>query len=75
MRSAGDACDDAMAEALVGTFKAELVAGRRFPSLEAAEHGTLRWIAFYNAERLHEELDDIPPVEYENLYGTAHPAA
>jgi putative transposase len=63
--SRGDAYDNAMAEAWVATFKAELVAGRRFPSFEAAEHETLRWIAFYNAERLHEELGDIPPAEFE----------
>ena len=42
--SSGDAYDNAMAEAFVGTFKAELVAGRRFPGFEAAEHETLRWI-------------------------------
>ena len=32
---------------------------------EQAEHETLRWLGFYNAERLHGELHDIPPVEYE----------
>jgi putative transposase len=66
--SRGDAYDNAMAEAFVGTFKAELVAGRRFPSFEAAEHETLQWISFYNRERLHEELGDIPPVEFEGRF-------
>jgi len=70
--SRGDAYDNAMAEAWVGTFKAELVAGRRFPSFEAAEHDTLRWIAFYNHDRLHEELGDQPPAEFErDLHRTA----
>ena len=63
--SRGDAYDNSMAEAFVGTFKAELVAGRRLPSFEAAEHETLRWIGFYNRERLHEELGDVPPAEFE----------
>jgi putative transposase len=63
--SRGDAYDNAMAEAWVATFKAELVAGCRFPSFEHAEHETLSWISFYNHERLHEELGDIPPAEYE----------
>ena len=54
-----------MAEAWVATFKSELVDGRRFPSYEHAEHETLHWIGFYNEERLHEELGDLPPVEYE----------
>ena len=43
----GDALDNAMAEAWVATFKAELVDGRRFPSFEHAEHETLAWISFY----------------------------
>jgi len=65
--SRGDAYDNAMAEAWVATFKTELVDGRRFPSYEHAEHETLHWIGFYNDERLHEELGDLPPVEYEEL--------
>ena len=65
--SKGDAYDNAMAEAWVATFKSELVDGRRFPSYEHAEHETLSWIGFYNDERLHEELGDVPPAEYEQL--------
>jgi putative transposase len=63
--SKGDAYDNAMAEAWVATFKSELVDGRRFPSFEHAEHEALDWIGFYNDERLHEALDDVPPSEYE----------
>lgn len=65
--SRGDAYDNAMAEAWVATFKSELVDGRRFPSFEHAEHEVLHWIGFYNAERLHEALGDLPPTEYEQL--------
>jgi putative transposase len=65
--SRGDAYDNAMAEAWVATFKSELVDGRRFPSYEHAEHETLNWIGFYNGERLHEELGDLPPAEFEEL--------
>ena len=70
--SRGDAYDNAMAEAWVATFKAELVAGRRLPSFEAAEHETLQWISFYNRERLHEELGDIPPAEFEERFRSPH---
>ena len=63
--SAGDAYDNAMAEAFVGTFKAELVAGRRFAGFAEAEREALRWIGFYNHERLHEALGDLPPAEFE----------
>jgi transposase InsO family protein len=66
--SRGDAYDNAMAEAWVATFKSELVDGRRFPSFEHAEHGALAWIGFYNDERLHEELGDVPPAEYERNF-------
>ena len=65
--SRGDAFDNAMAEAWVATFKSELVDGRRFPSYEHAEHEILSWISFYNDDRLHEELGDLPPAEYEQL--------
>jgi putative transposase len=69
--SRGDAYDNAMAEAFVGTFKAELVDGRRFPGFGAAEHETLAWIGFYNHERLHEELGDVPPAEFEERAASA----
>ena len=65
--SKGDAYDNAMAEAWVATFKSELVDGRRFPSFEHAEHELLHWIGFYNGERLHEALGDVPPAEYEEM--------
>ena len=65
--SRGDAYDNAMAEAWVASFKSELVDGRRFPSYEHAEHELLTWIGFYNEQRLHEQLGDLPPAEYEGL--------
>ena len=63
--SKGDAYDNAMAESWVATLKSECVDGRRFPSFEHAEHEILDFIGFYNDERLHEALDDVPPSEYE----------
>jgi transposase InsO family protein len=65
--SRADAYDNPLAEAWVATFKSELVDGRRFSSFEHAEHEVLHWIGFYNEVRLHEELGDLPPVEYEEL--------
>jgi transposase InsO family protein len=65
--SRGDAHDIVMAEAWVATFKSELVDGRRFPSVEHAEHEVLHWIGFYNGDRLHEALGDLPPAEYETI--------
>lgn len=63
--SKGDAYDNAMAEAWVATYKNELIKPLGLTSFERIEHETLAWISFYNNERLHEELGDIPPAERE----------
>jgi putative transposase len=64
--SVGDSYDNAMAEALNGTFKHELVKlhgpWRTRHQLEIA---IIEWIDWYNASRLHGEIGDIPPVEHE----------
>jgi len=67
--SVGDALDNAMAESFVATYKSELI-DRHGPwrSFEQLEHQTVRWIGFYNHERLHEQLGDVPPVEYERAW-------
>ncbi len=65
-----------MAEALNGTFKAELVKlhgpWRTRAQLEIA---IIEWIDWYNATRLHGEIGDIPPFEHEaNWYRHNAPA-
>jgi transposase InsO family protein len=66
--SVGDALDNAMAEAWVGTIKSELIQGRIMEGFEATEHEILGWISWYNRERLHEELGHRPPVEFEAIH-------
>ena len=56
-----------MAEAWVATYKNELIHTLGLTSYERIEHETLAWISFYNNQRLHEELGDIPPAEHELL--------
>ena len=63
--SKGDAYDNAMAEAFVATLKAEMIQGRTLPGFEHTEHELVPWIGFYNQQRLHEELGDVPPAEFE----------
>jgi putative transposase len=66
--SVGDALDNAMAEAWVGTIKSELIQGRVMASFEHTEHEILEWISWYNHERLHEELGYRPPIEFEAIH-------
>jgi putative transposase len=67
--SVGDSYDNAMAEALNGTYKAELI-GRAGPwrSRAQAEFATIEWIDWYNTARLHGEIGHVPPAEHEALW-------
>jgi len=67
--SRGDSYDNALAESVIGLFKAELIA-RQGPwrSLEQVELATARWVAWWNRERLHGACGDIPPAEFEAAY-------
>jgi len=75
--SVGDAYDNAMAESFVDTFKTELVADRSWRSRSQLELAVVEYVSWFNHERLHESLGDIPPVEFEDLYvrqgSTEHP--
>ena len=56
-----------MAEALNGTFKAELI-DRCGPWKTRAqtEIAIYEWISWYNHARIHTSIGDVPPVEYEH---------
>ena len=64
--SVGDSYDNAMAEALNGTFKAELI-HRHGPwrTRTRTELAIVEWIDWCNAARLHSALGDIPPLDHE----------
>ena len=77
--SKGDSYDNALAEAVNGLYKAELIR-RRGPwrSVDAVELATLEWVHWWNERRLHSACDYLPPAEYEAMYysqSTAGPAA
>jgi putative transposase len=67
----GDSYDNALAESVNSLYKAELVYGpeqgpwRTVADLELA---TLGWVHWFNNQRLHGYLGDIPPAEYEDIY-------
>jgi putative transposase len=72
--SRGDSFDNALAEAVNGLYKAELI-GRHGPwrTAEQVELATLAWVGWWNQRRLHGAIDNIPPAEHEAIYYRQHP--
>ncbi len=66
--SVGDAYDNAPAESFVDSFKTELIADRVWRSRSQLELAIVEYISWFNHDRLHEALGDIPPAEFEALY-------
>ena len=67
--SVGDSYDNAMAESVNGLYKTELI--RRQGPWRNADHvelATLTYVEWFNQRRLHSELGDIPPAEFEADY-------
>ena len=72
----GDSFDNAMAEATIGLFKAELhrnpaalaANGGPWKGLDDLEVATCGWVAWFNEQRLHGELGDCTPAEIEDAY-------
>ncbi len=67
--SVGDSYDNAMAESIIGLYKAEKIWPRGpWKNLDAVEYATLEWVDWYNNQRLLEPIGNIPPVEFEAAY-------
>ncbi len=72
----GDSFDNAMAESVMGIFKTELhrnpaaliANGGPWRGLDDLEIATCAWVSWFNEERLHSELDDRTPEEFEAEY-------
>ena len=63
--SVGDAYDNALAESFVDSFKTELIRDRVWRSRSQLELAVVEYVGWYNHVRLHENLRDVPPAEYE----------
>jgi putative transposase len=64
----GDAYDNALAESFVDSFKTELIRDRVWRTRSQMELAVLEWVHWFNHDRLHESLGDVPPVEIEDAY-------
>jgi putative transposase len=72
----GDSYDNAMAEAVNALYKTELHRnpaaltdnGGPWRGLDDLEIATSGWVAWFNDERLHGELGDLTPAEFEDAY-------
>ncbi len=73
--SVGDAYDNAMAESFVDTFKTELISDRVWRTRTQLELAIVEWVAWFNNDRLHESLGDIPPAELEALHEAQYGAS
>lgn len=76
--SVGDSYDNALAESIIGLFKAEVI--RRcgpWRSAETVEFAVLEWVHWYNNMRLLGPLGYVPPAEFESMYHQRqqHPVA
>ena len=67
--SVGDSYDNAMAETIIGLYKAkEIEANRPWRCLEDVEFATASWVEWFNNRRIFTTIGDIPPAEFETMY-------
>jgi putative transposase len=65
----GDALDNALMESTIGLYKTESIKrGGPWRTLDDVEIATLTWVDWYNRQRLHSAIGDLPPAEYEAVY-------
>ena len=71
--SVGDAFDNALAETVIGLYKAELInLNQSWKTADKVEIATLHYVDWFNNRRLYEENGDLPPVELEHAYYRQH---
>ena len=69
--SVGDSYDNALAESLIGLYKAECVRpDGPWRGVDELELGTLSWVHWFNEVRLHSSLGYVPPIEFEEQFKT-----
>jgi putative transposase len=70
--SVGDAYDNALAESQIGIYKTELIRPEGpWRDVEHVELETLDWVHWFNNERTHESIDDLTPIQAEEIHYAA----
>ena len=70
--SVGDAYDNALAESQIGLYKTELInPDGPWRDREHVEIETLEWVYWFNNDRPHEGIDDLTPVQVEEIHYAA----
>jgi len=65
----GDSYDNAMAESVIGLYKAECVRHEGpVRTVDDLELRTLTWVHWFDHARLHSSLGYVPPVEFEQAH-------
>ena len=68
----GDAYDNALAESQIGLYKTELIRPEGpWRDVDHVELGTLSWVTWFNTERTHESIDDLTPIQAEEVHYAA----
>jgi putative transposase len=67
--SVGDSYDNALAESIIGLFKTEVINFLGpWKSVGQVEWETLKWVDWYNTERLHSAIGYVTPQEAEEVF-------
>ena len=69
----GDALDNALCESTIGLFKTEAIddGGPTWKNHADVEWQVARWVHWYNHQRLHSSIGNLPPIEFEHHHRQA----
>lgn len=68
MSRKGDCWDNSPMESANGTVKVECVHGEHFTTRAEAQQAIVEYIGYYNTERRHSSLGNVPPAEFERRW-------
>ena len=68
MSRKGDCWDNSPMESANGTVKVECVHGEHFKTRAEAQQAIVEYIGYYNTERRHSSLGNVPPAEFERRW-------